>query len=88
MKRRSLSASAGVATNKFLAKVVSAWNEPNRIKVILPSKADGFVKMLPIEKIHVVSKITAQKMKAMNIHTCSDLQALSWEALNIPFLRR
>ncbi|WP_264770205.1 DNA polymerase IV [Coxiella burnetii] len=85
VKRHSLTASAGVASNKLLAKVASAWNKPNGIKVILPSKADDFVKTLPIEKIHGVGKITAQKMKAMNIHTCSDLQALSREALSKSF---
>lgn len=72
-----LTASAGVAPNKFLAKIASDINKPNGLKVILPSEIDEFVKTLPVEKIWGVGKVTARKMHRMGIRTCFDLQKYS-----------
>jgi DNA polymerase-4 len=72
-----LTASAGVAPNKFLAKIASDINKPDGLKVIRPSEIDAFMKPLPIEKIWGVGKVTAKKMKALGIHTCGDLQKYS-----------
>lgn len=72
-----LTASAGVAPNKFLAKVASDINKPDGMKVIRPSEVESFVYQLPIEKIWGVGKVTAQKMHQMGIKTCGDLQKFS-----------
>lgn len=76
-----LTASAGIAPNKFLAKVASDWNKPNGQKVIVPNKIDSFVKELPVNAISGVGKVTAKKMQALGLQTCEDLQKLSLERL-------
>jgi DNA polymerase-4 len=69
-----LTASAGIAPNKFLAKIASDWNKPNGQFVIRPQDIDSFVLTLPIEKIWGVGKVTATKMHELNLHTCGDIQ--------------
>ena len=73
----ALTASAGVAPNKFLAKIASDWKKPNGIFVIKPDEIEAFMPSLKIEKIFGVGKVTAQKMHEKNIHTCQDLQNLT-----------
>jgi len=72
-----LTASAGIAPNKFLAKVASDWNKPNGQFVITPDMVDAFVVNLAIEKISGVGKVTAKKIHEIGINTCGDLQKLS-----------
>lgn len=72
-----LTASAGVAPNKFLAKVASEWNKPNGIKVIRPEEVEALMPPLKIEKINGVGRVTAERMHKMGIFTCGDLQKLS-----------
>lgn len=69
-----LTASAGVAPNKFLAKIASDINKPDGIKVVRPQDVDAFVKLLPIEKIWGVGRVTAEKMHSRGIRTFQDLQ--------------
>ncbi len=71
-----LTASAGVAPNKFLAKVASDWNKPNGICVIKPSKVKAFIHDLPLKKIPGVGKVTQEKLKAMQLETLGDLQEI------------
>lgn len=73
-RERGLTASAGVAPNKFLAKVASDWNKPNGQFVIPPAAVPAFVKQLPIEKLWGVGKRTAQQLHDMGICTCEQLQ--------------
>jgi DNA polymerase-4 len=73
-KERGLTASAGVAPNKFLAKVASEWNKPNGLFVIAPRDVEAFVKDLPIEKLWGVGQAAAQKFHALDIYTCGQLQ--------------
>ena len=80
-----LTASAGVAPNKFLAKIASEMNKPNGIKVIRPGDIDGLMKTLPIEKIWGVGKVTAARLKGMGFHTCGDLQLKSLSELTALF---
>lgn len=70
----NLTASAGVAPNKFLAKIASDWKKPNGQYVIRPQDVAGFVVNLPVEKIFGVGKVTAQKMHELGLHTCGDIQ--------------
>jgi DNA polymerase-4 len=71
-----LTASAGIAPNKFLAKVASDWNKPNGQFAIPPAMIESFVKKLPVEKIWGVGKVTAQKMHDLGITICGDLQKI------------
>ena len=80
-----LTASAGVAPNKFLAKIASDINKPDGLKVIKPKEIDAFMIGLPIEKIWGVGKVTAARMKSFGIHTCGDLQKYSINQLTSMF---
>ncbi|MDR6628959.1 DNA polymerase-4 [Acinetobacter lwoffii] len=77
-----LIASAGVAPNKFLAKIASDWHKPNGICVIKPSQVQGFIQDLPLKKIPGVGKVTQEKLKSLNLETLGDLQQID-EALLI-----
>ncbi|MBE8182279.1 MAG: DNA polymerase IV, partial [Candidatus Portiera sp.] len=80
-----LTASAGVAPNKFLAKVASDWNKPDGIMVIPPQNIAEFVKDLPVDKIPGVGKVSAKKLAAQGIKKCSDVQHYSQEELQARF---
>ncbi|MCM2282621.1 MAG: DNA polymerase IV [Bdellovibrionaceae bacterium] len=80
-----LTASAGVAPNKFLAKVASEWNKPDGLKVIRPRDVADIVPGLKIEKIFGVGRVTAERMHKMGIRTCADLQKLSVPELVVRF---
>ena len=69
-----LTASAGVAPNKFLAKVASDWNKPNGICVIKPSQVQQFIQHLPLKKIPGVGKVMQEKLHALKLETLGDLQ--------------
>ena len=71
-----LTASAGISTNKFLAKVASDINKPNGLTLIPPDEAEAFIEGLPIEKFHGIGKVTAAKMKKLGINTGADLKKL------------
>ncbi|MCB0317226.1 MAG: DNA polymerase IV [Bdellovibrionales bacterium] len=72
-----LTASAGVAPNKFLAKIASDLNKPNGMAIIQPETALQFLSKLPIRKIHGVGKVTEEKFLQLGIQTVGDLQAIS-----------
>ena len=76
-----LNASAGIAPNKFLAKIASDWNKPNGQFLIAPKDIDAFMLDLPVKKIFGVGKVTNKKMQKLGIITCQDLQKLSREQL-------
>lgn len=76
-----LTVSAGVAPNKFLAKVASEWRKPDGLFVIRPHEVAEFVKSLPVSKINGVGKVTTEKMARLDIYTCLDLQQLSLSEL-------
>jgi DNA polymerase-4 len=73
--------SAGVAPNKFLAKIASDWEKPDGLFVITPEKVDDFVQGLKVEKLFGVGKVTAAKLHEMGVTTCGDLQRASAEGL-------
>jgi len=68
--------SAGIAPNKFLAKIASDWKKPDGQFTVTPQDIDAFMIELPVAKIFGVGSVTAKKMRAMNIHTCGDLQQI------------
>lgn len=73
-EKLQLTASAGIAPNKFLAKIASDWNKPNGQFVITPDEIDGFVKKLEVNKIPGVGKKTTQKLNNLGIYNCSDIR--------------
>ncbi len=77
--------SAGIAPNKFLAKIASDWNKPDGQFVITPGEVDRFVIELPVKKLHGVGKVTAGRMQKLGINTCGDLQQMDEDALNSHF---
>ena len=77
----SLSASAGIAPNKFLAKIASDWHKPNGQLVIPPQHVSGFMQTLPVTKLFGVGKVTAKKLANLNITTCGELQHLDQAVL-------
>lgn len=76
-----LTVSAGVAPNKFLAKVASDWKKPDGLFTLAPAQVADFVQALPVSKIMGVGKVTAQKMQRLGIATCGDLQRLPMDEL-------
>ena len=76
-KEIGITVSAGIAPNKFLAKIASDWNKPNGQFVIAPAKVSEFVAQLPVNKIYGVGKSMAAKLAALDIFTCNDLQKFS-----------
>ncbi len=72
-----ITASAGVAPNKFLAKVASDWNKPDGLFVIPPGRVEAFVATLPVKRISGVGRVTEDKLAALGVQTCGDLQGLS-----------
>jgi len=77
----SLTASAGVSFNKFLAKIASDYNKPNGLFVIKQQVADKFVEELPIERFFGVGKVTAKLMHKIGIKSGLDLKQKTEEQL-------
>lgn len=69
-----VTASAGIAPNKFLAKVASDLNKPDGQYVITPPEIDAFVEKLKVKRIFGVGKVTNEKLRRLGIETCGDLQ--------------
>ncbi len=82
-----ITASAGIAPNKFIAKVASDWNKPDGQFVVRPAEVDAFVAALPVGKIFGVGKVTAQRMHRLGAHTCGDLRAWTQAELVAEFGR-
>ncbi|BCE00343.1 DNA polymerase IV [Marinicellulosiphila megalodicopiae] len=73
-KQTGLTASAGVAPVRFIAKIASDENKPNGQCVVTPDQLDGFVLNLPLKKIPGVGKVTQEKLANMGLHTCADIR--------------
>lgn len=69
----SLTASAGIAPNKFLAKIASDWNKPDGIFVIRPKQIMAFLQPLPVRKVPGVGKVMQARLEACGIYTVGDL---------------
>ncbi len=76
-----LTASAGVAPNKFLAKVASGWKKPDGLTVIPPERVEAFLQQLPIEALWGVGPVTAGKLKANGIAKLLDIRDVDPERL-------
>ncbi len=71
-----LTASAGIAPNKMLAKIASDWKKPNGQFAVLPQDVENFLRDLPVRKLWGVGPKSAERFAEQGIHTCADLQQL------------
>ncbi len=82
-----LTASAGVAPNKFLAKIASDWNKPDGLFVIKPSQVLAFLQPLPVRKVPGVGKVMQSRLAALGVQTVGDLARFSAAELEHHFGR-
>jgi DNA polymerase-4 len=82
-----LTASAGVAPNKFLAKIASDWRKPDGLFVIQPDDISAFLPPLPVGRIPGVGKVTEDRLKQIGVQTVGDLLALDAALLEARFGR-
>lgn len=83
----SLTASAGVAPNKFLAKLASDWRKPDGLFVIQPNEVDGFLLPLSVERLPGVGEVTAERLAGLAINTVADLRKVELDSLEKQFGR-
>src|SRR5216684_2985975 len=76
-----LSASAGVAPNKFLAKIASGWKKPDGLTVISPERVEPFLQQLPVDALWGVGPVTARKLRARGIERLTDVRNTDLSAL-------
>lgn len=82
-----LTASAGVAPNKFLAKLASDWRKPDGLFVIQPEDIDSFLLPVPVGCLPGVGKVTGDKLAKLGIQTVGDLRKLELSLLEMHFGR-
>jgi len=83
----SLTASAGIAPNKFLAKLASDWRKPDGLFVIQPDNIDTFLLPLPVGRLPGVGKVTEEKLAKLGVQTVADLRKLDLPLLEHQFGR-
>ena len=69
-----ITVSAGIAPNKFIAKIASDMNKPDGQFVVTPDEVDAFLRELPVNRIWGVGKVTAERLEKLGIHTCGDVR--------------
>lgn len=80
-ERTGLSASAGVAPNKFLAKIASGYRKPDGLTVISPERVERFLAGLDVDALWGVGPVTAEKLRAAGFHKLTDLRGTTVERL-------
>jgi DNA polymerase-4 len=80
-EQTNLTASAGVAPNKFLAKIASGWQKPDGLTVISPGRVERFLRELPVEALWGVGPVTAKKLRAAGIEKLVDVRSADDAAL-------
>jgi DNA polymerase-4 len=86
-KELNLTASAGVAPNKFLAKLASDWRKPDGLFVIQPEEIDNFLLPLPVGRLPGVGKVTEEKLLKLGIKAVGELRKLDLPVLEEEFGR-
>src|SRR6476620_436808 len=77
----NLTASAGVAPNKFLAKIASAWRKPDGLTVIAPERVESFLQQLPVDALWGVGPVTAKRLRERGIARVVDIRTADAEIL-------
>jgi DNA polymerase IV len=72
----ALTASAGVAPNKFLAKIASGWKKPDGLTVISPERVEPFLQKLPVDALWGVGPVTARKLRERGIERLIDVRTI------------
>lgn len=86
-KELNLTASAGVAPNKFLAKLASDWKKPDGLFVIQPDEVDAFLIPLPVGRVPGVGKVNEEKLARLGVKTVGELRSLERSKLEEQFNR-
>lgn len=76
-----LTASAGVAPNKFLAKIASGWRKPDGLTVVAPERIESFLQQLPVDALWGVGPVTAKRLRDRGIHRLVDVRTADPEVL-------
>jgi DNA polymerase IV len=76
-----LTASAGVAPNKFLAKIASGWKKPDGLTVISPDRVEPFLRQLPVDALWGVGPVTARRLRARGIERLTDVRTADLQVL-------
>ena len=80
-EQTGLTASAGVAPNKFLAKIASGWQKPDGLTVIAPERVEHFLQGLPVDALWGVGPVTAGKLRAHGIEKLVDIRTADPDTL-------
>jgi DNA polymerase-4 len=80
-ERTGCTASAGVAPNKFLAKIASGWRKPDGLTVISPDRVELFLQQLPVDSLWGVGPVTAERLKKVGISRVVDIRTADQELL-------
>ena len=82
-----LTASAGIAPNKFLAKIASDWRKPDGLFVIQPEEVEAFLTPLPVGRIPGVGKVTERRLRDLGVRTVGELRVMELPLLEARFGR-
>jgi DNA polymerase-4 len=81
LESTGLTASAGVAPNKFLAKIASGWRKPDGLTVVAPERIESFLRQLPVDALWGVGPVTAKRLRARGIERLVDVRTADPEIL-------
>ena len=81
VERTGLTASAGVAPNKFLAKIASGYRKPDGLTVIAPERVESFLQELPVEALWGVGPVTAKKLRAIGLEKLVQVRSVDMDLL-------
>ncbi len=74
-EQTALTASAGVAPNKFLAKIASGWRKPDGLTVIAPARVEAFLQDLPVDALWGVGPVTAKKLRQIGVNKLIEVRS-------------
>ena len=81
LETTGLTASAGVAPNKFLAKIASGWRKPDGLTVVAPERIESFLQKLPVDALWGVGPVTAKRLRERGIERLVDVRTADPEVL-------
>ncbi len=81
LEATGLTASAGVAPNKFLAKIASGWRKPDGLTVVAPERIESFLRQLPVDALWGVGPVTAKRLRDRGIERLVDVRSADPEVL-------
>jgi DNA polymerase-4 len=79
----NLTVSAGVAPNKFLAKVASGWKKPDGLTVVSPERVEPFLQQLPVDALWGVGPVTAKKLRSLGVNRLVKVRTVKDDVLRL-----